>query len=30
MVFNDLVSFNNEFPSVDIFNIAIFAIRNKK
>ena len=25
-----LVSFNNEFPSVDIYNIAIFAIRNKK
>lgn len=32
MVFNDLVSFNNEFPSVDIYNIAIFAseIRNKR
>lgn len=30
MVFNDLFPFNNEIPSVDIFNIAIFAIRNKK
>lgn len=30
MVFNDLVPFNNEFPSVDIYNIAIFTIRNKK
>ena len=30
MVFNDLVPFNNEFPSVDIYNFAIFAIRNKK
>ena len=29
MVFNDLVSFNNEFPSVDIYNIAIFAIRKR-
>lgn len=25
MVFNDLFPFNNEIPSVDIFNIAIFA-----
>lgn len=30
MAFNDLVPFNNEFPSVDIYNITIFAIRNKK
>lgn len=30
MVFNDLFPFNNEIPSVDIYNIAIFAIRNKK
>ena len=30
MVFNDLFPFNNENPSVDICNIAIFAIRNKK
>lgn len=30
MAFNDLVPFNNEFPSVDIYNIAIFVIRNKK
>ena len=30
MAFNDLVPFDNEFPSVDIYNIAIFAIRNKK
>lgn len=32
MVFNDLFPFNNEIPSVDICNIAIFAIeiRNKR
>lgn len=32
MVFNDLFPFNNEIPSVDIFNIAIFASgkRNKR
>lgn len=30
MLFNDLFPFNNEIPSVDIFNIAIFAIEIKK